>query len=194
MFGSHFTKQELKMIYESLKLVRNTCGGQQGFAKALGSFSILNSDLQGSGIDAIGMTPPGSNAIWLDPSMFAQDEAEVLFDIIHEIGHIFDFRGSGGNPDLYKSQIFVTLYAPGCDTGYFGCISASSNYRINPGGANIGWNPDPLQTTDYGLNASIDDFADSFAAYIMKEGGMAPPKDVSNERRMIIALIIDGSK
>jgi hypothetical protein len=44
------------------------------------------------------------------------------------------------------------------------------------------------------MNASIDDFADSFAAYVMEQGEYIPPRNVSGERKMIIALWIDRSK
>jgi RHS repeat-associated protein len=191
--GTDWTKNQLKMIYEALKLTRNAFGGRQGFVNALGEFSILNNDLDI--FAANGMAPPGFNLIWLNPSIFNQNELAVLFGIIHEIGHIFDFRGSRGNSELYKSQTFVNFYAPQCNPGYFGCVSTTSLYSwFNLGGDMGGWVPNPLETTLYGTKSSIDDFADSFAVYVMLVGGITPPKNVSQERRTIIALWIDMSK
>ena len=194
MRGTDWTKNQLKMIYEALKLTRNAFGGRQGFVNALGEFSILNKNLDI--FAANGMAPAGFNRIWLNPSTFMQKEREVIFTIIHEIGHIFDFRGSRGNSELYKSQTFVSIYAPGCDPGYFGCVSATSPYSwFNPGGDEYGWVlGDPGGTTQRGRKASIDDFAESFAVYVMEFGGMIPPWRVSSERKIIIALWIDMSK
>jgi hypothetical protein len=141
------------------------------------------------------MTPPGLDTIFLDISTFSQKYENVLFTIIHEIGHIFDFKGSGGDSSLYKSNSFIDQYAPGCYINYFGCVPndpAKTNYPTILVQGNPGWNPtNPDDTTPYGLNASIDDFADSFAAYVMQAGGLELPWDVSAERKAIIALWVD---
>ena len=121
--------------------------------------------------------------------MFDQKEVNVLHTIIHEIGHIFDFHNSGGDPNNYKSQFFVDLYGKGCDTGLLGCLRKGQTYydcRLNIGGACEGYNPDLNQTTGYGSTSSVEDFAESFAAYVMNLAGI-PYQMVNQDRLNIIA-------
>jgi hypothetical protein len=74
------------------------------------------------------------------------------------------------------------------------------HYPKNPVRGNPGvpeypdWNPNPGDTTQYGEYASIDDFADSFAVYVMQAGGITPPRDVSPDRKVLIELAIDQAK
>ncbi len=190
--GGDWTLEQLNYILKSLNLVRNAFGGQQGFVNGLGNFSIVKKELFGF---ALGMAPPGSNEIWLDEDMYKQEKIlDIYHGIVHEIGHIFDFKGSHGNPDYYKSRFFVNIYAPQCNTGWLGCVSSTypnPSLNLNFGGDGYGWVLGaPNTTTRYGNQASIEDFADSFAAYVMSYG----TENQLTDREKLIALWIDLAK
>jgi hypothetical protein len=95
----------------------------------------------------------------------------------------------------YKSQAFVDKFAPGCDVGYFGCVNENSSYaKYNLlGGDTSGYNVDSDKTTDYGSLSSIDDFADSFAAYAWLSVDMKPYQEVNPARLRLIRKIIQSA-
>jgi RHS repeat-associated protein len=182
--SSIWTFKQLKILLTALSMVRKAFGSLRAFINALGNFTIsLAPYLWG----AYGMTPPGQNHIYLNYSLFEQKELVALHAIIHEIGHIFDFHNSGGDPNNYKSQFFVDLYGKGCDTGLLGCFRKGQTHypcALNIGGACEGYNPDPKETTEYGSTTSVEDFAESFAAYVMNNAGM--PYEMVNPIRLNI--------
>ena len=68
--------------------------------------------------------------------------------VLHELGHIFDFQGIGGN---YKSQKFWEEFQRGP------CVWSWCPY--NPS--------DDPNTTPYGLKSVLEDFADTFTVSIL---------------------------
>ena len=188
-----FSKAQLQVIGQALKIARTAFEGQANFEKAVGPFGITtaNSLLDKRGV--VGMAPPGLSYIYLVNDYFSNVHYQINI-ILHEIGHIFDFHGSGPglDPMHYKSQAFVDKYAPGCDVGYFGCVSDTSDYApYNLGGASSGYGGFNYgKTTDYGANSSIDDFADSFAAYAWLSVDMTPYNLVNRGRIRLMGQII----
>jgi len=64
-------------------------------------------------------------------------------------------------------------------------LYGSLNYQTG-GGAFGEWKPYPKPMRDYGLRASIDDFADSFAAYVLNVNGITTFQ-ISSERQAILS-------
>ncbi len=152
------------------------------FKNTFGQFSIIHSTLIGLA-KASGMTPTGSNTIYLNDDF-------GFTDAIH----------SNRNPDEYKSQSFVDMFGNGCIVGELGCVSNDNNNycvinQITGGGCGD-WNPNPdlnnKQTTGYGAYSSVDDFADSFASYVlMRNGRNVGGYIVTNLRTTIIELWVN---
>jgi RHS repeat-associated protein len=188
-----FSKAQLKVIAKSLHIARAAFEGQENFAKAVGSFGITTANSPLHKLGAGGMAPPGLSYIYLVSDYFSNVRYQVN-TILHEIGHIFDFHGSGPglDPMHYKSQEFVDRFAPGCDVGYFGCVNETSSYApYNLGGASSGYSGfNEKETTGYGANSSIDDFAETFAAYAWLSVDMDPVNPVGRGRIRLMRLII----
>jgi hypothetical protein len=196
-----WTLQQLTYVYKSLQMVLQAFGGLENFINALGNFVISRpqSSAYTQRLNANGITPPGMNVIFLFNSAFYDStgnylpENQIIFTIIHEIAHIFDFSGSGGNPDLYQSNFFVDYFSDTpCDTGWLGCLGDSSPYPawLNFGGSSGGYNPRG-SPTEYGKMGSIEDFADSFAVTTFIISGTTSPISVDDERITVISLIIN---
>jgi RHS repeat-associated protein len=181
-----WTAPQLQTLLDALTKVRDIFGSQAAFAKALGIFKVrLFSSLPNG---ALGITPPGRHIIYLSAALFQKSYADQLWYIIHEMGHIFDFNGAEGSPSRYKSQKFVDKWGNNCILGPLGCLN-SANLRypcwLNEYACS-GYNPDPNDTTGYGSNSSIDDFAESFAAYVLSITGVVSP-----DRLLFIKQFID---
>jgi RHS repeat-associated protein len=185
---------ELQLISDALRLARKAVGGIAAFQKVFGEFTITHGpmgSIMGALTNAMGMAPPGMNTIILSDSVFSQSNDDSIQTILHEIGHIFDFKDMGGS--IYKSQTFVDLYGSGCTSGWLGC---TSDGRYGPL-AGRGYNADPSKTSYYGVGSSIDDFADSFATYILNinDKSITERNRVYDlERMMIIAAWVDLAK
>ena len=187
-----FSKNNLQVIAKALKIARSAFNGQDNFAKAVGNFGISTWESFGNGpLGASGITPPGLDNIYLVYDYFSNEKFQIN-TILHEIGHIFDFHGSKGHPENYKSQSFVDKYAPGCDVGYFGCVDETSSYAsYNLGGASSGYSGfNDKETTGYGANSSIDDFAEAFAAFAWLNVDMDPVNPIGRGRIRLMRLII----
>ena len=89
-----------------------------------------------------------SGLIRLSAKAFTTGSLPKEWFVLHEIGHIFDFQGSGGE---YKSQKFRDEFQQG-PCGWSWC-------PYNP-------SDDPY-TTPYGLTSVLEDFADTFAVTIL---------------------------
>lgn len=104
--------------------------------------------------------------------------------IAHEMGHpldmVWSYDGiwpwSDGNPKKYLSNLFVTVFNGGCRhlTSQDGC--AAPNY-----------NPTDKYTTGYGLTSSVEDFAESHAAFILGD----PKNLVGPQRENVIQVYVD---
>jgi hypothetical protein len=181
---------ELEGISDSLRMARKAVGGIANFQKVFGDFTFTHGPY-GSAMDiitnAIGMAPPGSNTILLSDRAFSQNSDDRVQTILHEKGHIFDFKDMGGSN--YKSQTFVDLYGSGCTSGWLGC---TSDGRYGPL-AGKGYNANPYDTSKYGKGSSIDDFADSFAAYVLSKNSTRIPdgKAVNQDRLIIISVWVN---
>jgi len=88
-----------------------------------------------------------SGLIRLSANAFKTNSLPDEWFILHELGHIFDFQGSGGN---YKSQKFWEEFQQGP------CIWSWCPY-----------NPSDKDTTPYGKKWVLEDFADTFAITIL---------------------------
>ncbi len=189
-----FNLQELLKIYDALQLIANVFGNNtDALRQAFGTVSLMRVNQLPNG--ATGMTPPyfGGGLVFLS-SNFSME------NVIHELGHQFDFNGSNGNPGLYKSQWFVNWFgSPGCDTGSLGCLGDNQNIydcKLNRGGGCGGYNPPRNSsqqpgTTLYGRTSSVDDFADSFMIYVLEQNGMTLSDNVSDLRKAIVALWVN---
>lgn len=188
-----FSKAQLQVIGKALKIARTAFEGQANFEKAVGGFGITSANSPLDQLGAVGAAPPGLSYIYLVNDYFSDVHYQINI-ILHEIGHIFDFHGSspGLDPMHYKSQAFVDKYAPGCDVGYFGCVNETSSYApYNLGGASGGYSGfNSRKTTGYGAKSSIDDFADTFAAYAWLSVNMTPVAEVSRGRIRLMGQII----
>jgi hypothetical protein len=84
--------------------------------------------------------------------------------IAHEVGHAFDFSLSGGDPRLYRSQVFVDHFVPKCWWarlwGLPGCKLAKN---VGCGGNTWASHVINTGTTRRGQDNSAEDFADTFA-------------------------------
>jgi len=166
-----FTSEQLLIIYNSLTLVREKFGSQEAFAQAFGSINfswVLRNQLPidpKTGEYAVAQYDPYSNTIKLSSDAFSSD-LRGTWNVIHELGHQFDFRGSFGNvcnsinicdPKKLKSNTFVTVFMPdGCPT------------KLTVNGCGEGsWAPIDLGITDYGLTNSEEDFAESFTVAVL---------------------------
>jgi hypothetical protein len=147
------------------------------------------------------MAPPEPfTSIHLADDIFSQSNYDTLTSIIHEIGHIFDFNGSGGDPTKYKSQEFIKQFSSACTAGWLGCLGSNPNYayiafNFGTNGNVIGqYQPNPGTTTTYAQQqGSIDDFAESFTSYVMINNG-GHYDTVSSSRYLIISTYVNQAK
>jgi hypothetical protein len=184
---STFNYDQLAQIFGAMDMVANIFHrNMDAFKEAFGTFSIYHLP-QIEKYGALGITPPGFNVIFLGNNFITRN-------VIHELGHIFDFKGSNMNPDLYKSQLFVGVFGSGCNTGWLGCYGDSHpGYQNwwNIGGRGDGYKPNYDETSQYGMGTSIDDFADTFTAYVLEQNGREYNGDISPWRKIIIGLLVD---
>jgi hypothetical protein len=177
----------------ALKKVLEAFGNDLGaFQEGLGKFKILRETLayipalDGGGIGTRAIAPPGTGSIVLFNSTFYHRDQQarlqwrstddILFTIFHEIGHIFDFRFAVGtaDPQLYRSTYFAESFGARdsagnpCKAGWLGCRGD----RYNPSGT----------TSTYGKTSSLEDFAESFAAFVVDKSGGTSPIVVGPER------------
>lgn len=131
---------------------------------------------------------------------------EGIFDIVHEIGHGFDFNG-----EINKSDTFTKFLSPdsNCIAARLGCLNPlGDKYSRNvnrwyslgnmllahaPMG-NFGYSPLPGSTTSYGMTSSIEDFAETYAIVTIQSAGLTQNLDVSKERKIILQTWIDLAK
>ncbi|MCC6958160.1 MAG: RHS repeat-associated core domain-containing protein [Anaerolineales bacterium] len=188
-----FDLDALKQIGKALSDALNAHrGDSEAFVRAAGNFSILYNP----GVNRA-YTDLSGSSIYLGRSVFFdknnQPTTDAVFIILHEIAHVIDFKWAGGNPRNYKSQQFVNQFnTTSCYPQALGCVNSGySNpiYRLL-GGSD--WIPSG-DTTGYGGQASIEDFADSFAAYALTVSGQEYDKSrgvIGRERQDLIARII----
>jgi hypothetical protein len=195
-----FDLDQLTQLGLALQNILNKFGSFGAFNKAFGGLWIGREDWIRPLWNADGFTPPGLNQIWLADTIFTRTDS--LFKIIHEFGHAFDFKNHGLNGNAYNSQQFVDQFNQGgdCYIGVLGCISGTGIYQewyiLIYGDTQNTWNPivgvgKIYGTTSYGTNASIEDYAESFAAYIL---GPSSPVTVDRARLAIIQNDIDSYK
>ncbi|KAF0111916.1 MAG: hypothetical protein FD147_430 [Chloroflexi bacterium] len=159
---------------------------QEGYKKTAGKINF-----QLSGIGIYGFAPPYEKSIYI-----RNDTA--VDHIIHEIGHRVDFNGFLMNWDNYKSQKFIETNSSNCLSSIVGCLGndASSLYKLAnslTGGSPSGTYSTTGRTTTYGRTSSIDDYADSFTAFVLRINAInSDHYDQVDDSR--IALIIDSLK
>jgi RHS repeat-associated protein len=204
-----FSFAQLWVINSALEMILKAFGGGvDAFSNALGEFSILSApSLNG------GMTPPGLNAIFLGNNVFDVSKGANgnlgipgIETIIHEVGHLFDFKNSSvgnsvlPNSRIYKSQTFVEFVnsSSGCNIGYLGCLGENPMpiyviANLLTSGGNGGYHP-MGSTSVYARNqGSIEDFAVSFASFVMQYNGqIAESPDYL--RNLIISVWVDLAK
>jgi RHS repeat-associated protein len=185
---SDFSLGQLDYMLRALDAAASAFGGISKFAAATGSFSIILGGDRGAPTGIFGqVTLYGSDfGNYLKPSY-------ILYRILHEIGHIFDFHGAGLNSYYYKSMEFVdNLNTVPCQPGLLGCVTDNPGgvYSLfGPSGGN--WKPSPAppfvdgNRGRYGERSSVDDFADSFAIYVLHANGVND-YDISSERQSIL--------
>jgi RHS repeat-associated protein len=177
-FDKTFTLSELLIISIALGKVLAAFGSMTVFVFALGNFSFARSPSAGIGAWTV---PPALRKVFgtkinLGDRFFTSDNlGTVIRWIIHEIGHIFDFNGSSG-AEGYKSSFFANGLnkVANCSPGAVGCLGANPDSGLYgpidalTGGGGLG-QYDPIgTTTEYGKNnGSVEDFADSFANYVL---------------------------
>ncbi len=172
-----FTLRELKRINKSLTYARNTFESQEGFFRAFGYFAIDPINGDGS------IAPAGMNRIFLGRGMINGDKWSAVYNILHEILHIFDMRSN--DPTLYKSNLFLNVSKnPSASPGYVGVLgdpNATNDlitkilYYLSTNWGS-GWNefqPNEVGPRDYSALSSIDYFADVGASYIMNDNGFS---------------------
>jgi hypothetical protein len=179
---------ELNSLHLALLMILNAFGGDMSaFMSALGNVSIYRSTAN----EAAGIAPPGYSTVMLFPGMFfygngpAKDLFNSTFGIIHELGHIWDTKGVGAEPEAYRSQSFINILNGGkCDPGYLGCLSGGGDIvyvvlnlisNLFEGDLSGGWGYDPKGSTS-DKRSSMDDFADSFAQVVFDVNGLPPVK------------------
>ena len=137
-------------------------------------------------INAKGLTPPGFQTIILTGWLFA--DSDKIFLILHEVGHLFDFR-----VPYYHSQSFVNKFGKTCSSlGIFGC-GAKGSTEYPSWSIGYKYSPNPQKTTPYGNTSSIEDFAESFAATVttLNDFPIITPFDrISQSRIAIISALI----
>jgi RHS repeat-associated protein len=117
-------------------------------ARILGPTSLRRVDqIQSWFVDNPVADASPSGLIRLSAKAFKTNSLPREWFILHELGRIFDFQGSGGS---YKSQKFLEEFQQGP------CVWSWCPY--NP-------SDDPY-TTPYGLTSVLEDFADTFAVTI----------------------------
>lgn len=131
------------------------------------------------GKDKNGNTIVGDAAFWngnitLTPYSLSYDPGHYVF---HEVGHVFDYYGSGGDPSKYKSQTFVDTFI--IRQGH------QCHLSWNYGCSGKDWKPSDIGTSFYGQTSdSMEDFADSFAYFV--EYGYDTSGEFSRARLSII--------
>ena len=194
-----FSYNELYTTTLALELTYRTHGGNiDSYTSAVGDFWIANIPYLG------GMAPPYADTIFFPDQSYSDQNA--LFNLVHEIGHRFDFNNSGGNPKFYKSQTFVDVFAPGCDVGAMGCLGSNPRtiyklYNVFSGGSGkTNYYTDSEYTTNYAvMNGSTEDFPESYANYVFNSQGLNSQipgnRRVQDETRLfIIAVWVDLTK
>jgi hypothetical protein len=170
--GTDFTLSELDYLLQALDWAARAFGGEGKFQAATGAFIINKGTQRGA--------PSGMfKVVTLHGDDFSVRQGnDIYLTILHEIGHIFDFNGAGLNPSKYKSAEFVAkLNTVDCTPGWLGCVGDDPLYgfvNYETGGKTFGgtWDPSIPPMRDYGLRSSVDDFADSFAAYVLNVNGI----------------------
>jgi hypothetical protein len=190
--GQDFNYRELSKIYLSLFMAEMPYG-QGSFEKVYGKITIKAFNLPAEGI-AI----PWGELILLDKSIFydlngnLKTTTQILFGIIHEIAHKLDFKG--GHP--YFSDSFRAFFNKGdCgnNSGILGCVSNSAriSYKLLNIGGGFGYKPTG-ETSWWGGMASVEDFAESYASYIIHtywDRGFN--SYIDQEREHFIANLVD---
>jgi RHS repeat-associated protein len=185
---SAFSLDELFEIASSLNAVLKAFNDDMGaFQNGLGKFGISHFIPGWNG----GITP--LYFILLGDNVFTKTPLGPNALIIHEIGHIFDFSGNQTDPTKYKSQEFINSFnTNSCKPGIVGCINRVNAYKkdvglqyslLNWASGGNGYNEwDPKgYPSDYGKVSSIEDYADSFARYVLKSSGSTIPNSLPND-------------
>lgn len=170
---------ELTALYIALGAAYQVLGSK-AFSNVFGGTNFYNINNR-AGIFGMDMPPVlGSNGktVLLSDDLLAGKNA--VFDITHELGHVFDFNDTSGNPDKYKSDDFVDNFAPGCNTGMMGCLGTKPNQayvtlnKITGGGGAKGYKVGSNDTTWYGRESgSLDDYADVWANVVLNKANLA---------------------
>jgi hypothetical protein len=113
--------------------------------------------------------------------------------IAHEMGHIFDMKGTNGNAQLYFSNVFVNSFnGGGCaNLGPNGCLGTEAwpGYVWDNGFKGKGDYKPSGSNTPYGmLVSSTEDLAESFAAVMFDDTLGASVVD--DDRKRIIQVDI----
>jgi hypothetical protein len=97
--------------------------------------------------------------------------------IAHEVGHVFDFSQSGGDPRLYRSQVFVDHFVPkSCWARFWGLPNCKAAVFVGCGGSTWSSHVIHTGTTRRGEDNSAEDFADTFAvAYALSVNQQSLP-------------------
>jgi RHS repeat-associated protein len=182
--GKNWTDEEKVAIIVAYNLAIRAFGGLDNFESAMGgslTFKHVN-DLGKVGTQNK-VAEGGYRTIGIDAVDFPAMHEKMTWYALHEMGHTFDWAGSKGDPEKYKSQLFVATFSPGCPVvAGVGCSGTN-------------WKPSDTDTTRGGLVNSVEDFADSFASTILLNAGMGGQnpmtyRDVGIHRQILINVWI----
>jgi hypothetical protein len=151
-----FSSFQQNVIQDSMDNINNKFGGPNNFYYATKVSSITYkhvTKLTCTGSNDVACYA-GNNVVELTDAAFSTGYLPQDWYPTHEVGHLYDFTGSGGNPAGYKSQAFVNQYSPGCKVNNSGCSGSA-------------WSNVASGTTPNGQKNSIEDFADTFTIAVL---------------------------
>lgn len=181
----------------ALRYAKKAFGGRTGFSIAVGTFTIYGPSTFWAMIaqarNAPAITPPNLQLIALTAYMMNSSDFVYLF--LHELGHLFDFHTRFGGSSYLSSTVFVNRLGLTCNSPkILGCASDSSNlYPEMSTGS--GYNPTYGETTQYGMENSIEDFAESFVRAVLVINNAAIPtiyKNISQSRKDFLLILISN--
>jgi hypothetical protein len=205
--GSDWLYTELISLYTAVNAAYLALGNK-AFGNIFGGTSFVRTSADASWVTPIEIPNFDNNlnyyglghTIFL--SSYSMTGFDAVFNIVHELGHVFDFHSAWGDSNLYKSQRFVVKFSPWCDAGLLGCLGSAPSkvYEVwNLFGSPASQYSPGLGATDYGKrSSSIDDYADSWANAVLGivnlSGLISTENLVSLDRINMINLDIDLAK
>ena len=211
--GDNWTSDRIKTVYQAHAISSHLHGGLEGFQADVGKYDIRHNER----IKGAMVWPNGRHMIISDTFL----DSGWTHKVVHEIGHVFDFKNSysevhinGSNTRVSSitrpSDTFISTFSSdsGCSSSaVLGCVTpheVNENFQssvdiystVNQymmGSPNKNYSPSG-QPTAYGAIGSLDDFAESYAYAAYMDVGLAYPESkqsVDVTRMMIIHTWVD---